>query len=59
MRARAKRMMVVGKLSILQLLTQLRKRQDMGRRFEKLGLLAAFEKASQEPIDLGRTTVAT
>ena len=52
-------MMVVGKLSILQLLTQLRKRQDMGRRFEKLGLLAAFEKASQEPIDLGRTTVAT
>ena len=39
--------------------TQWRKAEHIKRRVGGLLLLVAFEKASQEPIDFGRTTVAT
>ena len=39
--------------------TQLRKAEQIRRRAGQLLLLSALEKASQEPIDFGRTTVAT
>ena len=57
MHARVKRMVILVLLVYEN--TQWRKAKHIKRRAWQLLLLVAFEKASQDPIDLARTTVAT